>query len=98
MFVPMLYTFLIVNVDDSENMDFYFDSILIGQLLVFLNHFGSILDMQHIMSISFENSYSPYESTTADYWCMLFFYYYMLMNISKHKALRKSQVYKKPYN
>lgn len=77
MFVPMLYTFLVVNVDDSENMDFYFNAILIGQLLVFLDHFGSILDMQHIMSISFENSYSPYESTTADYWCMLFFYYYM---------------------
>jgi hypothetical protein len=81
--VPYLMVFLIINIDQNQNRDFYFDSLLIGHIILFLYQFADILDIEHIKKISFVNSYSPYESVTAHIYTLLFYYYYV-----KNKKVR----------
>ncbi|MHB8131490.1 MAG: hypothetical protein ACYDEX_21115 [Mobilitalea sp.] len=81
--VPYLMVFLIINIDQNQNRDFYFDSLLIGHIILFLYQFADILDLEHIKKISFVNSYSPYESVTAHIYTLLFYYYYV-----KNKKVR----------
>jgi hypothetical protein len=81
--VPYLMVFIIVNVDQHHNRDFYFDTLLIGHIVLFFNKFASILDLEHIKRISFVDSFSPYESVTAHIYTLLFYYYYV-----KNKKVR----------
>ncbi|MDF2943981.1 MAG: hypothetical protein K0S01_2839 [Herbinix sp.] len=81
--VPYIMVFVIVNVDRNENRDFYFDSLLIGHIVLFFYQFANILDIEHIKKISFVNSFSPYESVTAHIYTLLFYYYYV-----KNKKVR----------
>jgi hypothetical protein len=81
--VPYLMVFIIVNVDQNHNRDFYFDTLLIGHIVLFFNKFASILDLEHIKRISFVDSFSPYESVTAHIYTLLFYYYYV-----KNKKVR----------
>lgn len=81
--LPYLMVFIIVNVDQNENRDFYYDSLLIGHIFLFFYKFASILDLEHIKSISFTESFSPYESVTAHIYTLLFYYYYV-----KNKKIR----------
>ncbi len=81
--VPYLMVFIIVNVDENHNRDFYFDSLLIGHIALFFYKFAGILDMEHMKKISFVDSFSPYESVTAHIYTLLFYYYYV-----KNKKVR----------
>jgi hypothetical protein len=81
--VPYLMVFIIVNVDENPNREFYFDSLLIGHIVLFFYKFAGILDMEHMKKISFVNSFSPYESVTAHIYTLLFYYYYV-----KNKKVR----------
>ncbi len=81
--VPYLMVFIIVNVDENPNREFYFDSLLIGHIVLFFYKFAGILDMEHMKRISFVNSFSPYESVTAHIYTLLFYYYYV-----KNKKVR----------
>ena len=77
MTMPYIMVFIIINVDLNQNRDFYFDSLLIGHIILFFYQFSSILDIEHIKKISFVNSYSPFESVTAHIYTLLFYYYYV---------------------
>ena len=81
--LPYLMVFIIVNVDQNHNKDFYYDSLLIGHIALFFYNYGTILDLEHIKSISFTESFSPYESVTAHIYTLLFYYYYV-----KNKKVR----------
>ena len=81
--VPFLMVFIIVNVDQNQNRDFYFDTLLIGHISLFFYKFAGILDIEHIKQISFIDSFSPYESVTAHIYTLLFYYYYV-----KNKKVR----------
>ncbi|MDF2945086.1 MAG: hypothetical protein K0S01_3944 [Herbinix sp.] len=81
--IPYLMVFIIVNVDENQNREFYFDSLLIGHIVLFFYKFAGILDMEHMKKISFVNSFSPYESVTAHIYTLLFYYYYV-----KNKKVR----------
>ncbi len=81
--VPYLMVFIIVNVDENKNREFYFDTLLIGHVVLFFYKFAGILNMEHIKRISFVNSFSPYESVTAHIYTLLFYYYYV-----KNKKVR----------
>jgi hypothetical protein len=81
--VPYLMVFLIVNIDQNRNKDFYYDTLLIGHIFLFFYKYGRILDLEHIKQISFVNSFSPYESVTAHIYTLLFYYYYV-----KNKKIR----------
>jgi hypothetical protein len=81
--IPYIMVFVIVNVDQNQSKDFYFDSLLIGHIILFFYQFANILDLKHIKMISFLNSYSPYESVTAHIYTLLFYYYYV-----KNKKVR----------
>ena len=75
--VPYLMVFIIINVDQNQNRDFYFDTLLIGHIILFFYKFADILDLEHIKQISFVESFSPYESVTAHIFTLLFYYYYV---------------------
>ncbi len=81
--VPYLMVFIIVNVDQNQNRDFYFDTLLVGHIALFFYKFANILDIEHIKEISFVDSFSPYESVTAHIYTLLFYYYYV-----KNKKVR----------
>ena len=81
--MPFIMVFVIINVDQNQNREFYFDTLLIGHIILFLYQFADILDFEHIKKISFVNSYSPYESVTAHIYTLLFYYYYV-----KNKKVR----------
>ncbi|TAH73747.1 MAG: hypothetical protein EWM47_02470 [Anaerolineaceae bacterium] len=81
--LPYLMVFIIVNIDQNHNRDFYYDSLLIGHIFLFFYKYASILDLDHIKSISFTDSFSPYESVTAHIYTLLFYYYYV-----KNKKVR----------
>lgn len=81
--IPYLMVFLIVNIDQNKNKDFYYDTLLIGHMFLFFYKYGRILDLEHIKQISFVNSFSPYESVTAHIYTLLFYYYYV-----KNKKVR----------
>lgn len=81
--MPYIMVFIIVNVDQNPNREFYFDSLLIGHIILFLYQFADILDLEHIKKISFIHSFSPYESVTAHIYTLLFYYYYV-----KNKKVR----------
>ncbi len=81
--MPYLMVFVIINVDQNKNREFYFDCLLIGHIALFLYQFIDILDLEHIKMISFVKSFSPYESVTAHIFTLLFYYYYV-----KNKKVR----------
>lgn len=81
--VPYLMVFIIINVDQNQNRNFYFDTLLIGHIALFFYKFSRILDLEHIKQISFVDSFSPYESVTAHIYTLLFYYYYV-----KNKKVR----------
>ena len=81
--MPYLMVFVIINVDQNKNREFYFDCLLIGHIALFIYQYIDILDLEHIKMISFVESFSPYESVTAHIYTLLFYYYYV-----KNKKLR----------
>lgn len=78
LFMPVLYTFFIINLDDSDNFDYYIDWIFYTFTLNFiLIAKPSSFTPANFASISFADSYSPWESGLADAYCICFFYYFM---------------------
>lgn len=74
-FASMVYVTAISNVERDGNGEFYFDVMFYCFITGFLVQFRSKLTMASIMSISFEDSYSPFESEYAMYFTFLFLYY-----------------------
>lgn len=77
-FMPALYTFVIINLDRSENLDFYMDLALLAYTAYFIFGFGlQSFTLSNLMSINFADSYSPWESGMADVFGISFFYFWM---------------------
>lgn len=73
---PILYVYLIVESEEEGNFDFYFNVEFFAATLTFLLRALPILTPSNILSISFLNSYSPFEGIgNADVFFVLFFYY-----------------------
>ena len=76
-FMPGLYILAIVNLDDSDNFDYYIDLIFWGFVANFiLIAKPSSFTLSNFLSISFADSYSPWESGLADVYIVCFVYYY----------------------
>lgn len=75
--MPALYVFCIVNLDESDNFDYYVDWIFYTFCFSFV-YIAKITSFTpaNFMSISFSASYSPWESGLADAFLICFFYYY----------------------
>lgn len=76
MMFPMIYCFAISVVDDSENLDYYIDLAFFSYVLYFLIGFRNN-SISLITTISFVDSYSPWESGMADVFFIAFYYYYV---------------------
>ncbi|MCR4802194.1 MAG: hypothetical protein K5895_04220 [Lachnospiraceae bacterium] len=75
--MPALYIFCIVNLDDSDDFDYYVDWIFYTFCFSFVQIAGlSSFTPANFSSISFADSYSPWESGLADAFLICFFYYY----------------------
>lgn len=75
--MPAVYIFVIVNLDKSENLDYYIDLVFWGFVVNFLLIAKiSSFTPANFASISFADSYSPWESGLADVYGICFFYYY----------------------
>lgn len=84
-FCPIIYVYLIANCEKRNDYDFYFNTEFIAASVVFLIRALPKLTLSNIMSISFVNSYSPFEAIgNADVFFILFFYY----------AVKKQSVFK----
>ncbi|WP_334115319.1 hypothetical protein [Streptococcus parasuis] len=82
---PILYVYLIVESEEEGNFDFYFNVEFFAATLTFLLRALPILTPSNILSISFLNSYSPFEGIgNADGFFVLFFYY----TINKKKSMK----------
>lgn len=82
---PILYIYLIVESEEEGNFDFYFNVEFFAATLTFLLRALPILTPSNILSISFLNSYSPFEGIgNADVFFVLFFYY----AINKKKSMK----------
>jgi len=82
---PILYVYLIVESEEEGNFDFYFNVEFFAATLTFLLRALPILTPSNILSISFLNSYSPFEGIgNADGFFVLFFYY----AINKKKSMK----------
>lgn len=82
---PILYVYLIVESEEEGNFDFYFNVEFFAATLTFLLRALPILTPSNILSISFLNSYSPFEGIgNADVFFVLFFYY----AINKKKSMK----------
>ena len=77
-FMPAFYVFVIINLDDSDNLDYYIDWIFYTFTLNFLLIAGiGSFTVSNFMSMSFADSYSPWESGLADAYCICFYYYFV---------------------
>lgn len=76
MMFPMIYCFAISVVDDSDNLDYYIDLAFFSYVLYFLIGFRNN-PISLITTISFVDSYSPWESGMADVFFIAFYYYYV---------------------
>ncbi|MBQ1689171.1 MAG: hypothetical protein II073_07830 [Lachnospiraceae bacterium] len=76
--MPALYVFEIINMDQSDDFDYYIDWIFytFALNLVLICKVSSFT-VSNFMSISFAESYSPWETGLADVFCICFFYYFM---------------------
>ena len=76
-FLPAIYCFIIINLDSSENLDYYIDFAFWGFVVNFiLIATPQSFTMENFSSISFADSYSPWESGLADMYIICFVYYY----------------------
>lgn len=75
--MPAIYVFVIINLDRSEDLNYYIDIVFWGFVINFvLIAKPSSFTPANFMSISFAESYSPWESGLADAYSICFFYYY----------------------
>ena len=73
---PILYVYLIVESEEEGNFDFYFNVEFFAATLTFLLRALPILTPSNILSISFLNSYSPFEGIgNADAFLLIFLLY-----------------------
>ena len=76
-FMPAVYIFVIANMDDGKNLNFYIDFIFWGFVANFLLIAKpSSFTPANFMSMSFADSYSPWESGLADLYMITFSYYF----------------------
>lgn len=77
-FCPILYVYLLVNSEKDNDYSFYFKSELIVASIVFIIRAIPLFSTGNIMSISFSNSYSPFEGVgNADIFLIMFLYFYL---------------------
>lgn len=78
---PILYVYLISNTNKDKDYSFYFKSEFIIASLVFIIRAIPLLSLENVLSISFVNSYSPFEAIgNSDTFLMLFLYFYLKNN------------------
>ncbi len=80
--LPGLIAFCIFNVE-KEDRSFYFDMLFIVLCIKFILSFGSDLSIESIKSISFTNSYSPFESSDAAIFLPLYTLFFLRKNKTK---------------
>lgn len=75
--MPAWYVFTIINLDESPNLDYYVNLAFFAYVAYFVLGFGvQSFTLANFTSISFADSYSPWESGMADVFGICFFYYY----------------------
>lgn len=87
-FFPALFAWLLYSCDPRPNKDFYFDVMLLIQLAVFISKYHTLFTPAHFLSISFAESYSPFESDASTRFTILLVYYYI-----RKKPLRFALVF-----
>ncbi len=75
-FFPMLLCFGIINVDKDGSLDYYIDLAFFSYVIYFIYGFRAN-SITLITTISFAESYSPWESGMADVFFIAFYYYYV---------------------
>ena len=76
-FCPIVYVYLICINEKSKSYDFYFKSEFYVSVIIFMLRAIPLLNLQNILSISFVNSYSPFEGIgNADIFFILFIYFF----------------------
>lgn len=76
---PIVYAFLLWN-NKEDNVDFYFNTMLIVFVACFFLKFKSIFSLNNILNISFKSSYSAFESPYSSIFLQLFIYYFYRKN------------------
>ena len=76
MIFALIYGFLLLNTDDTENKDFYVDTLFIACIVVLIFRFRSEFSIAQLLTIDFLDSYSPFEHHLAHEFAFYFFYYY----------------------
>ncbi len=77
MVLPLLLVYVIINLDKDPNKDFYFIAIMIGELLFFLSsNLNIMFNINAYLSISFSDSYSPFEHFASLPLTAVFTYFY----------------------
>lgn len=75
---PILYVYLIANTNSDKDYSFYFKTEFIVASLIFMIRAIPLLSLGNLLSISFVNSYSPFEAIgNSDTFLMLFLYFYL---------------------
>ena len=76
-FCPIVYVYLISINEKTKSFEFYFKSEFYVALIIFVLRAMPLLTINNILSISFVNSYSPFEGIgNADIFLILFIYFY----------------------
>ncbi len=75
--MPALYIYIIINLDQSDNLDYYMNAALLAYVAYFILGFGiQSFTLANLMSLNFADSYSPWESGMADVFGVAFFYFW----------------------
>lgn len=82
--LPLVNAFLFINATNENERNAYFNILLFRFVLHFVLQNVGYFNLQTIMSISWENSFSPFESSMAHDFLMLEFYF--LYKQQKKKA------------
>lgn|GEM_PF-2324129 len=77
MLLPLLFAFILINVDPSPDRDFYFTAIMLSRILYFLyDNLSQLFNIGAYQAISYANSYSPFEHPASQVLTATFIYFY----------------------
>lgn len=74
---PVIYAFCLINNNKKDNLDFYFNILFIVFVISFFIKYGSLINLSNIQNISFNNSYSVFESAYSTIFVQFFIYYFI---------------------
>ena len=84
--LPVITTWAYISYDEEVDFDFYINAFFVFTIINFFIRFYKIFTFSNILSVSFGDSYSPFESELVNIFLPLTFYY-LFVNKSLWKAV-----------